>query len=175
MGRIIAMNKILTIVVAIILSLGILFAGCNGGTSDDPWVGQPAPDFQFQGGDEQPTSLSDFQGSPVLLNFWASYCSPCVAEMPLLQQIYDEWQEKGLVLLAVNIQESSSDVGAFMQNKGLSFPVVLDSSGALAGQYGIQYIPTTFFIDSYGIIQEVQVGSFQSTAEIEASLNPLFD
>jgi peroxiredoxin len=175
MGRIIAMNKILTIVVAIILSLGILFAGCTGGESQDPWVGQPAPDFQFQGGDEQLTSLSDFQGSPVLLNFWRTICAPCVVEMPFLQQIYDEWQGEGLVLLAVNIQESPSDVGAFMQSKGLSFPVVLDSSGALAGQYGVRYIPTTFFIDSEGIIQHVQVGAFQSAAEIEESLNPLFD
>jgi cytochrome c biogenesis protein CcmG/thiol:disulfide interchange protein DsbE len=174
MGRIIAMNKVITAILAIILSLGILFAGCNGGTSDDPWVGEPAPDFQFQVS-EQLTSLNDLQGSPVLLNFWASYCPPCVAEMPLLQQVYDEWQEKGLVLLAVNIGDSPSVVEAFMQNKGLSFMVVLDSEGALAGQYGIQYIPTTFFIDSEGIIQEVKVGAFQSTAEIEDSLNSLFD
>jgi cytochrome c biogenesis protein CcmG/thiol:disulfide interchange protein DsbE len=174
MRRIIAMNKILTAIVAIILSLGILFAGCNGGESQDPWVGEPAPDFKFQGA-EQLISLSDLQGSPVLLNFWATYCTPCVAEMPLLQQIWEGWQEKGLVLLAVNIQESPSVVEAFMQNKGLSFMVVLDSEGALAGQYGIRYIPATFFIDSEGIIQERKVGPFQSTTEIEDSLNPLFD
>jgi cytochrome c biogenesis protein CcmG/thiol:disulfide interchange protein DsbE len=173
MGRIIAMNKRLTAILAIIISLVILFAGCNGGESQDPWVGQPAPDFKFQGADEQLTSLSDFQGGPVLLNFWRTICAPCVAEMPLLQQIWEGWQEKGLVLLAVNIQESPSVVEAFMQNKGLSFMVVLDSEGALAGQYGIRYIPTTFFIDSEGIIQERKVGPFQSVAEIEEKLNQL--
>jgi len=169
------MNKTLTAILAITLSLGILFAGCDGGTSQDPWIGQPAPDFQFQGADEQPVSLSDLQGSPVLLNFWATYCAPCRVEMPFLQQIYEGWQGTGLVLMAINIGESPSEVGGFMQSQGFSFPVVLDSTGALAGQYDILYIPTTFFIDSYGIIQEVKVGPFQSAAEIEDSLSRFFD
>jgi len=169
------MNKTLTAILAITLSLGILFAGCDGGTSQDPWIGQPAPDFQFQDADEQLISLSDLQGSPVLLNFWATYCAPCRVEMPFLQQIYEGWQGTGLVLLAINIGESPSEVGGFMQSRGLSFPVVLDGKGVLAGQYGIKYIPTTFFIDSYGIIQEVKVGPFQSAAEIEDSLSRFFD
>jgi peroxiredoxin len=168
------MKKRLIAILAIILSLGILFAGCNGGGEQSPWVGQPAPDFQFQGG-EQPVSLSNLKGSPVLLNFWKTVCSPCVVEMPFLQQIYEEWQGRGLVLLAVNIQESPSQVEAFMQSQGLSLPVLLDSQGEIAGQYGIYYIPATFFIDREGIIQEVHVGVFQSAAEIEDSLNQLFD
>lgn len=168
------MKKRLTVILVITLSLGILFAGCNGGGGQDPWVGQPAPDFQFQGG-EQPVFLSDLQGSPVLLNFWASWCSPCIAEMPFLQQIYDEWQGRGLVLLAVNLGESRSEVEYFMQLQGLSFTVVLDSEGEVAGQYGVHAIPATFFIDREGIIQEVHVGAFRSAAEIEDSLNQLFD
>ena len=76
----------------------------------------------------------------------------------------------GLVLLAINIGESSSDVEEFMQSQGLSLPVLLDSEGEIAAQYGIEAIPATFFIDSEGIVQEVKVGAFQSTAEIEESL-----
>jgi len=168
------MNKTLTAILAIALSLGILFAGCGGGTSQSSLLGKPAPDFQFQGSDEQPIFLSDLQGSPVLLNFWATWCGPCRMEMPYLQQIYDEWQVMGLVLLAINIRESSSEVDAFMQSQGLSFPVVLDSEGEIAEQYGAHRIPATFFIDVYGIIQEVKVGPFRSTAEIEDSLSRLF-
>jgi peroxiredoxin len=169
------MKKRLTAIVAIALSLGILFAGCGGGGEEyqHPLIGQPAPDFQFQVSGEQPLSLSNLQGSPVLLNFWAIRCPPCREEMPFLQQIYEGWQGTGLVLLAVNLQESPSDVEGFMQSQGFSFPVLLDSGGELAGQYGVHAIPTTFFINGEGIIQEVKVGAFQSAAAIEDSLDRL--
>jgi len=172
MGR---MNKTLTAILTIVIGLGILFAGCGGGTPKSAQVGELAPDFQFQGDDGQPTSLSDLQGSPVLLNFWATTCGYCVYEMPYLQQIWDEWEEKGLVLLAVNVMESRSKVESFMQSRGLSLPVVLDSNGALAGQYGVTGIPATFFIGKDGVVQKVKVGAFQSAAEIESILNQLFD
>src|SRR4030042_1886480 len=116
------MSKMLK-VLAIILSLGVLVAGCGG---QNPLLGKPAPDFQFGGPDEQPVSLSDLKGSPVLLNFWATWCGPCRGEMPYLQQIYEKWQTMGLVLLAINIGESPSDVEEFMQSQGLSLPVLLD-------------------------------------------------
>ena len=154
-------------VLAIILSLVILLAGCGGQNS---LMGKPAPDFQLTGLDGQPVSLSDLKGSPVLINFWATWCPYCVEEMPYLQQIYEKWQLMGLVLLAINIGESSSDVEKFMQSQGLSLPVLLDSAGEIAKQYGIRGIPATFFIDSDGIVQEVQVGAFQSAAEIEEGL-----
>jgi thiol-disulfide isomerase/thioredoxin len=154
------------------MGLVVLLAGCGG---QESLLGEPAPGFQFQGPGGQPVSLSDLQGSPLLLNFWATWCGPCRMGMPYLQQIWDEWQEDGLLLLAINIGESPSDVEGFMQGQGFSFPVLLDSEGAIAEQYGIQAIPTTFFIDSDGIIQEVKVGAFQSMAEIEDSLSRLIN
>jgi peroxiredoxin len=160
-------------VLVIILSLAVLVAGCGGGVSQGSLLGQPAPDFQFHVTEEQLVSLSEFQGSPVLLNFWTTTCGPCRIEMPYLQQIWDEWQGKGLILLAINIAESPSVVENFMQSQGLSLPVLLDSTGAIAAQYGIRAIPTTFFIDSQGVVQHVQVGVFQSAAEIESILSQL--
>jgi peroxiredoxin len=166
------MIKVLKLL-AIILSLAVLVAGCNGGTSQGSLVGQPAPNFTFHVTEEQSVSLSDLQGGPVLLNFWASYCGPCASEMPYLQQVYDAWQEKGLIVLAINLGESYSDVGNFMQSYGFSFPVLLDSEGTIAYQYGVGLIPATFFIDSQGIIQHVQVGAFRSVADIEIILSQL--
>jgi peroxiredoxin len=163
------MSRMLRVLV-IILSLAVLVAGCGGQKS---LVGQPAPDFNFYVTEEQSISLSDLQGSPVLLNFWASYCSPCIKEMPYLQQVYDDWQEKGLVLLAINIGEDPSDVENFAQSLRLYFPILLDSEGIVASQYGVGPIPTTFFIDSQGIVQHVQVGAFQSAADIESILSQL--
>jgi len=160
-------------VLVIILSLAVLVAGCNGGTSQGSLIGKPAPDFKFQVAEEQSISLSNLQGGPVLLNFWTTYCPGCLVEMPYLQQVYDDWQGRGLVLLAINIAEDPSVVGNFMQSRGLSFPVLLDREGAIAYQYGVGNIPASFFIDSEGIIQHVQVGAFQSAAEIENILSRL--
>jgi peroxiredoxin len=159
-------------VLVIILSLAVLVAGCNGGTSQGSLIGQPAFDFKFNV-EGQSVSLSDLQGGPVLLNFWATWCGPCASEMPYLQQVYDDWQETGLVLLAVNVGEDYSDVEDFVKSRGLSFPILLDSEGLVAAQYGVSSIPASFFIDSQGIVQHVQVGAFQSAADIESILNQL--
>jgi len=166
-------NKRLKVILVIILALGLIITGCSTGTNQDPWIGKPAPDFQFQNLEGQLTSLSDLQGKPVLINFWAVRCPPCRMEMPYLQQVYDGWSGKGLVFLAINNGESPSQIGEFMQSQGFSFPVLLDTRVNIAQEYNIQYIPTTFFIDKNGIIQDMKVGAFSSKEEIEKSLNKI--
>ena len=157
------------------LVLGSLTTACqsNEGVTEAPDVGKPAPDFQLNTLDGQPVALSDLKGKPVLINLWQIRCSPCRMELPYLEQIHDEWLDKGLVLLAINIGESPSHVADFMQSQELSLPVLLDTNQEVARGYYIQYIPSTFFIDKNGIIQDMKVGAFQSKAEIESSLNKL--
>ena len=168
-----SINTALKVILVITLSLGMLLAGCAGENSQNPWIGKPAPEFHLSSLDGQSVSLSDLKGRPVLINFWATWCDPCRGEMPYLQQVYDEWQGKGLVLLAINIGESPSQVAKFMQSQRLSLPVLLDGEGNIAVMYNVRAIPTTFFIDREGIIQDVKVGAFQSKAEIESSLSRL--
>lgn len=136
-------------------------------------VGDLAPDFQLLTLDQEPVSLGDLRGNPVVLNFWASWCGPCVYEMPFLQEIHEEYSEEGLMLLAVNVGESSSRVEEFVQSKGLSLPVLLDTRRVVSQQYSIRYYPTTFFIDEDGIIQEKKIGAFASKAEIEKELGKI--
>jgi len=133
-------------------------------------VGDLAPDFQLLNLDQEPVSLNNLRGKPVVLNFWATWCGPCVSEMPYLQEIYEEYSSQGLVLLAVNKAESQSRVEEFQQRHNLSFPILLDSGGEIAQKYHIRGIPTTFFIDGDGIIQERKIGAFVSKAEIEEKL-----
>jgi thiol-disulfide isomerase/thioredoxin len=133
-------------------------------------VGNLAPGFQLQSLDGQSVSLSGLQGKPVLLNFWATRCPPCVSEMPYLQEIYNEWSETELILLAINIGESSAKVKEFMQGHSLSLPVLLDTNQDIAQEYNIRYIPTTFLIGKKGIIQATKVGAFSSKREIEGIL-----
>jgi len=153
---------------------GLVLFGCSSpATAPGPEMGKLAPDFQLSSLDEQSVSLSDFRGKPVLLNFWASWCDPCRFEMPFIQTIYEEWTGKGLVVLAVNLQESPARVREFMETLGLSFPVLLATSQDVPLEYNIRSIPTTFFIDKDGVIQDMKIGAFSSVAEIERRLGKI--
>ena len=178
------MNKMLKLILPVILTLVLLLASCSAGP--EPLDGKSpavpvkgtqinnlAPDFQLQSLDGQTISLSDLRGKPVLINFWASWCPPCREEMPYLQEIYEEWTDKGLVVLAINIGESSYTAEEFIQSYNLSFTVLLDTEQDIAQRYNITGIPTTLFIDKDGIIQDKVIGAFQSTAQIENRLSKI--
>jgi peroxiredoxin len=165
------MNKMLKVILPIILILGLSITGCAAESeSAEAKVGQPAPNFQLKNLDGESVSLKDLKGKPVLLNFWSTRCNPCVREMPFLQEIYDEWSSKGLILLAINIGDGPSAIKGFLQDHNLALPVLLDIEGTLAQRYNIIGIPTTFFIDTDGVIQEKIIGAFPNKAEIEKRL-----
>ena len=137
-------------------------------------VGNLAPDFfNLPSLTGETVSLSSLRGQPVVLNFWATWCGPCVNEMPFLEQVYQRWRPKGLVLLAINIRERTSAVKDFMQQQRLSLPVLLDIRGDVADKYNIDAIPTTFFIDGNGIIRDKRIGAFPGTSAIENSLRKI--
>jgi peroxiredoxin len=167
------MNKMLTAILVMILTSGLLITGCSAGSEPTATVGKAAPDFELQNLDGQSISLSDLKGKPVLINFWATWCGPCVSEMPYLQEIHDEWSGKGLVVLAINIGDSSSEAEQFLQNHNLSLPVLLDTGKVVAQRYNIRGIPTTFFIDKDGIIQEKIIGAFPNKEAIENRLSKI--
>lgn len=132
-----------------------------------------APDFTLVGLDGETYTLSRLEGSPVLLNFWATWCGPCRSEMPHLDEVYAEWKDKGLVMLAVNVGESESKVSEYIEKYGYGFPVVLDPTNDGASKYRIAAIPTTYFIDENGIIQDKVTGAFPNREIIEEYLNRL--
>jgi thiol-disulfide isomerase/thioredoxin len=103
--------------------------------------------------------LSDFTGKVVFLNFWASWCGPCRAEMPSMQALYQKLKGKGLEIVAVNLQEDAAAVQRFVKAQGLSFPVLLDSSGRVGATYGARSIPTTYIIDRQGFVIAGTLGS----------------
>lgn len=168
------MNKMLKVMLVTILAMGLLITGCSAGSElTGAGVGMPAPNFKLQNPNGQTVSLSDFQGKPILLNFWATRCPPCREEMPYIQEIYEEWSGKGLEVLAINIGESPSTVEEFIKSHNLSLPVLLDAKQAVAIKYNITGIPTTFFIDKDGIIQVKIIGAFQSKTQIENRLSKI--
>lgn len=180
------MNRASWGIMIIMIVSGLVIAGCSQGfepkepaspstppPSTGTGIGNLAPDFKLKSLEGQAFSLGSVQGKPVLLNFWATWCGPCRFEMPLLQDIYEEYSGKGVVLVAVDIGESASKVDKFMRSEGLSLPVLLDTKSEVAAKYNIVAIPTTFFIDKDGIIRDKKIGAFTDKTQIEKSLNKI--
>ncbi|MDA0301713.1 MAG: TlpA disulfide reductase family protein [Chloroflexi bacterium] len=121
-------------------------------------VGAPAPDFLLTDAKTgQPVKLSDYRGKAVLLNFWATWCGPCRAEMPEFQKVYAARGEE-LAILAVDYRESPEQILFFNEEFNLTFPLLVDRPGAVQAHYGVQGLPSTFFIDKDGILQRKSVG-----------------
>ena len=121
--------------------------------------GQIAPDFELETLDGETVKLSDYRGKRVMLNFWATWCPPCRAEMPDMQRFHED---KDVVILAVNLRETESStekVKNFLEERDLTFPVLLDESTVVANQYQIQPIPSSFLIDSSGRIHNKAFGA----------------
>jgi peroxiredoxin len=140
-----------------------------------PQIGFQAPDFKLNDLNGNSYQLSEFKGKAVLLNVWASWCKPCQAEMPALQNIYEQYKDKNIVFLAVNStrQDSLSDVTNFVNNYNLTFPVLLDYDGSVSNTFHIQALPTTFFINPNGIIQEIIIGGPMSEALLEIRIKEI--
>jgi len=119
--------------------------------------GSIAPDFEFVTMDGKKGKLSDYRGKVVLLNFWASWCGPCVHEMPDMQRIADDYPS--VVILAVNRNESTADATKFANDKGYSFIWALDEDKAIQAVYPSNGIPYTIVIDKDGVIGTIYVGS----------------
>lgn len=127
---------------------------------EEPRIGDAAPAFTLEGMDGGSYSLDKFRGKPVVLNFWASWCGPCRDEAPLLTKLYGEYGSK-LQIVAVNLTDVDSEKSAreFASAYGFEFPVLLDENGKAADSYRIRPIPTTFFIDAKGVIQDGVLGA----------------
>ena len=177
------MNRLSLVIVTLLITV-LLLAACGGSTTSEPTtttqtptadigteIDKLAPDFQLQDFEGQTVTLSNLRGNPVILNFWASWCGPCKHEMPFLQQIYEDWQSRGVILLSINLGESHSKATQYMESNDLSFPVLLDTDGEVSSFYNIVGIPTTFFIDVNGVIQAKKLGSFNSVIEIESQIS----
>lgn len=123
--------------------------------------GKPAPDFALTNLAGETAKLSDYNGKKVILNFWATWCPPCKAEMPHMQNFYENNKENGIEVVTVNLtnmEKSRSDIEKFVKDYSLSFEVLLDEEGTIGMQYQAFTIPTSYIIDSNGIISKKIVG-----------------
>ena len=148
----------------------------SAGLIPAPQAGFLAPGFTLQTLTGEQLSLSDFRGRPVLINLWASWCGPCRAEMPAIQRVYDRYRQDGFTVLAVNMtaQDSEAAAAAFAAEYGLNFPILLDREGEVARLYENRALPSSFFVDEKGIIQEVVLGGPMAEALLRTRVEQLF-
>ena len=116
-------------------------------------------DFELRDLSGATRRLSDFKGKVVFLNFWATWCGPCRFEMPSMERLYKSLKGKGLEIVAVNLQEDRKSVQRFVDEHGLSFPVLLDSTGRIGATYGARSIPTTYVVDRDGFVIAGTIGT----------------
>jgi len=143
----------------LVAAIGVLifFAG-----APNVQTGEPAMNFSTQTTTGETVSLGDYQGDVVMLNFWATWCTPCQAEMPTIESAYQEYQDAGFTVLAINNAEAPAQVSRFQQVMGLTFPILLDEQRDIQRQYGINSYPTSVFLDRNGDIYAVHTGAVSS-------------
>lgn len=121
-------------------------------------VGYTAPDFSVELLTGETVKLSDYRGKAVLLNFWATWCPPCVSEMPDIQKISEAFSGD-LVVIAVNLSEQKNKVNGFISEKKYTFNVGLDVDASIQAKYPTEYIPYTIIIDANGVITKTHIGA----------------
>lgn len=165
------MKTKLPVILTLITSIALITAGCATTCPDE---GGQAPDFTLTNLDGESISLSDFRGKPVIINLWSTRCIPCVGEMPHIQAVYNKRSSQGLVILAINVSDSTAVAREFISSKGYTFTALLDPQNKVSQKYCLpQAIPITLFIDSEGTIKKTRIGAFQSPEEIESILDSL--
>jgi peroxiredoxin len=154
-------------------ALALLAAGACG-SQPAARLGGPAPDFKLQDVDGEPVSLAQFKGKPVLINFWATWCAPCREEMPAMQELYDQYRDRGLVILALDMEEDSRQVRRWIDQGGYTFTFLLDSEGEQVKRYNVTAAPTSYFIGPDGVVRDLKLGAL-SRAEMQAKVEKLVD
>lgn len=117
-----------------------------------------APNFVLKSLDGGELSLEGLRGEVVVVNFWATWCLPCRAEIPEFVDFYHDYRDRGVQVLAVNLREPEDHVRAFADKAGMDFPVLLDLSGDVANAYKVEAIPTTIVVGKSGVIRARIVG-----------------
>jgi peroxiredoxin len=152
----------------------LLLTGCGADTQQIP-NGAPPPGFtlpRLEGGKAR--FPQDYQGQVVMIRFWADWCPFCKGEMTALEPVYQRLREQGLHILAVNVRQDAQTAGDFVRKLGISYQTLLDASGEVARAYGVQGLPTTFFVGRDGTLHSRILG--ESTPELtERLVNELLD
>lgn len=149
-----------------------VIAWATVGKTSRVFAGQPAPDFSATSFDGSQVSLSDFRGRPLFINFWASWCIPCIEEAPDLRAAHEEFSGTDVIFLGVNSEDLKDDAEQYLLRHELEYTNVRDASGEISSRYGVRAYPESFFIAGDGTVVDVVYGPM-TAAELRARINDL--
>ena len=140
-----------------------------------PHPGFPAPSFNLEVLSGDSLSLTDFKDQPVLIFFWASWCSVCKRTMPGLQSVYEEFQEQGFEILAINstLQDTLPSAVSYYESQKYTFPFLIDLDGKVTQDYQVRALPTSVLVNSDGIVVDVLIGAGLSEAYLSSQIREL--
>jgi len=118
----------------------------------------PAPDFTLRSNQDKNIRLADLRGQVVMINFWATWCGPCLQEMPLLDELYKKYEAAGFTLLGVNVEDDSSKAEGMLEQLGVSFPILFDVENIASELYEVDAMPSSVFVDRDGNFRHVHRG-----------------
>ncbi len=156
------MKKIAAVVVVgvVVIAAVVLFAGRQGGGPRLVRVGDAAPDFRLQTLDGRNVSLAELRGKVVMVHFWATWCPPCVEEIPSIDRLTRSLAGQDVAVLAVSVDEGGAPaVSDFLKKQGLSLPVLLNPDRSVATAYGTLKFPETYLLDRNGVVRYKIIGA----------------
>jgi cytochrome c biogenesis protein CcmG, thiol:disulfide interchange protein DsbE len=145
---------------------------------NSPLLGHPAPDFTLASLSARPAPalhLASLKGKPVMMNFWASWCTPCQREAPLLQATWQRVQSQGIVFVGIDFQDDHTQGLNFLHTYGITYPNVVDDTGSTAINYGLTGVPETFFLNRQGVIVSKVTGELTQQSlqsDLQSILRP---
>jgi peroxiredoxin len=154
----------------LVLSALALGAGAAHGGELKPWTGGPTPPLALQDPSGKAHDLAAYRGKVVVVNFWATWCPPCIVEMPSMQALRERLAGRGFEVLAVNVMDSEEKIAAFREAELIDLPVLMDRDGAVAKRWKVRMLPRSFVIDRQGVIRYQLVGDANWTGPEVAPL-----
>ncbi|MCI3920247.1 redoxin domain-containing protein [Paenibacillus sp. TRM 82003] len=144
-----------------------------GGDERPPEVGDAVAPFKLEALGGESIGTSDYKGRPMIINFWGTFCPPCVEETPALQRMYEKYKDQGVVILGVNLGEKPVvRVEQFADRFDVTYPILLDPELEVRDRYGVRSYPTTYFVDASGTVRTIMVGGM-SEGYMESQIRSL--
>jgi thiol-disulfide isomerase/thioredoxin len=171
--RLIILGSIALIILAVGLMIVTRDNNSTAAQTTDTASVKIVPDFTLAGLEDSKISLSDFRGHYVLLNFWATWCPPCQAELPELQAYYTAYRSKGFILLGIDVQEDPTTVSTFLQQRGFDFPVGVDMTGAVHASFGTNSLPLSVLVGPNGELIKMWRPGAITRSMLEQDVTPL--
>src|SRR3712207_567570 len=168
------LRRVLLVLVPALVFLGLLTYGLFTSAPSKVAAGEPIPDFELPVlGETDTISAADLRGSPVVMNFWASWCIPCREEAKLLERVYQEYKDEGVVFIGVSYKDSDVSALEFIEEFGVTYPSVRDIDDEFARDLGVSGVPETFFIDADGRFVGSASGAQQGEQNGVRTLGPV--